>query len=74
MVKPTLNELNMILTGHAEVNEVEFSTKLTSVVYDDFMKWSALDEYKHARLVTLWDWIDEYAEFDCAYESWLDEQ
>lgn len=74
MVKPTLNELNVILTGHAEVNGVVFTTKLTELVYEDFMKWSALDEYRHSHLVTVWDWLEEYAEFDCAYESWLDSQ
>lgn len=48
--------------------------ELTVKVFDDFIKWSQLDPEKHATLITIQDWRDEWAEFTCAYTDWLDSQ
>ena len=49
---------------------VKWSHELTEPVWNDFMKWSRIDLAKHNSLITLEDWRDEWAEFDCAYEDW----
>ena len=41
-------------------------------IWADFMEWSRIDLAKHNSLTTLEDWADEFAEFDCCYEDWLD--
>ena len=72
--KIAFTEMSLLIAGHREINLVEFSHKLTESVFYDFMLWSALDLDRHRSLVTPNDWIDEYAEFDCAYEDWLDQR
>jgi hypothetical protein len=40
--------------------------------FADFIKWLELDPAVYNSLYTLEDFAEQYAEFDCAYDNWLE--
>ena len=71
---PTYTPSRKIFRGFLKDCQIDFTHKPTAKVWKDFLVWSQLDNAKHESLVTIFDWVDEYAEFDCAYSDWLAER
>jgi len=44
--------------------------KLDEKTWIEFLTWSQLDIAKHAGIITLEGWQDEFAEFDACYNDW----
>jgi hypothetical protein len=73
--KTTTKELTRLrLRRHLDASGISWEHTLTDKVWRDFLGWSRLDPAKHNSLVTLDDWQEEFAEFDCAYTDWLESQ
>ena len=68
----TFTEMSLWIASHRELNRVVFFNQLTESVFNDFMEWSMSDPERYNKLTTPMEWLDEYAEFDCAYEDWLE--
>ena len=64
--RPTLELLDLWLTATGNT----YSEPLTLLRWRDFIVWSMIDIKKHLSLSTADDWVNEYGEFDCAYEDW----
>ena len=58
------------LKKHLRKSGLIFTRQLDKETWIDFLTWSQLDPDKHASIITLDGWQDEFAEFDCAYEDW----
>jgi len=68
----TFTEMSLLIAGHREINQVVFFHQLTESVFYDFLEWSMTDSERYHSLKTPIEWLDEFAEFDCAYEDWLE--
>jgi hypothetical protein len=58
------------LKRYLDKSEIIFERKLDKATWVEFLKWSQLDPDKHASITRLDGWLDEFAEFDCAYNDW----
>lgn len=58
------------LKKHLDKSGIPFERILDEKIWIEFLTWSQIDPEKHASIITLEGWQDEFAEFDACYEDW----